>query len=143
MQRVRDRRCDGVIAVGGDQSVGCDRGKVIGVDEIVRDARMIRMLRELLVENDDRAIGALEGLLEWRLRARLAKVRVVVEDLDLGRWLPRRPLIYPILQESFLLTALFICFHVVEQRALRRVSNKSAAEVSRGSLALRRSFSSH
>jgi hypothetical protein len=125
VQRVRGRRCDGVIAFGGDH--GCDRGKVIGVDEIVRDARMIRMLCELLVENDDRAIGALKGLLEWRLRARLAKVMVVVEDLDLGRWLPCRPLIYPILQESFLLTALFICFHVVEHIVIGLVKGESLA----------------
>jgi hypothetical protein len=44
----------------------------------------------------------------------LAKVMLVAEDLDLGRWLQRRPLIYPILHESLLLTALFISFHVVE-----------------------------
>ena len=39
----------------------------------------------------------------------LAKVMLVAEDLDLGRWLQRRPLIYPILHESLLLTVLFIC----------------------------------
>ena len=44
----------------------------------------------------------------------LAKVMLVAEDLDLGRWLQRRPLIYPILHESLLLTALFIGFHVIE-----------------------------
>jgi hypothetical protein len=44
----------------------------------------------------------------------LAKVMLVAEDLDLGRWMQRRPLIYPILFESFLLVALFICFHIVE-----------------------------
>jgi hypothetical protein len=44
----------------------------------------------------------------------LAKVMLLSEDLDLGRWLPRRPLIYPILNEALLLTALFIIFHVVE-----------------------------
>ncbi len=44
----------------------------------------------------------------------LAKVMLVTEDLNLGRWLRRRPLIYPILFESLLLTVMFICFHVVE-----------------------------
>ena len=45
----------------------------------------------------------------------LAKVMLVVEDLNLSRWLPPRPLIYPILHDSFLLTVLFICFHVLEK----------------------------
>ena len=44
----------------------------------------------------------------------LAKVMLLVEDLDLGRWLRRRPLIFPIIQESMFLAVLFICFHIVE-----------------------------
>lgn len=44
----------------------------------------------------------------------LAKVMLVTEDLNLGRWMRRRPLIYPILFESLLLTVMFIWFHVVE-----------------------------
>lgn len=44
----------------------------------------------------------------------LAKVMLVAEDLNLGRWLERRPLIYPILHDSLLFTALFIVFHLVE-----------------------------
>ena len=44
----------------------------------------------------------------------LAKVMLVAEDLNLGRWLERRPLIYPILHDCFLFTALFIIFHLVE-----------------------------
>jgi hypothetical protein len=48
----------------------------------------------------------------------LAKVMLLVEDLNPGRWLRQRPLIYPILQESVLLTVLFICFHIVEHVAL-------------------------
>jgi hypothetical protein len=39
---------------------------------------------------------------------------LIAEDLDLSRWLRHRPLVYPILGESFILTAVFICFHVVE-----------------------------
>lgn len=45
----------------------------------------------------------------------LAKVMLVLEDLNLGRWLDRRPLIYPILHDSILFAVLFIAFHVVEE----------------------------
>jgi hypothetical protein len=45
----------------------------------------------------------------------LAKVMLVFEDLDLRRWLERRPLIYPILFETSVLTILFLCFHVAEK----------------------------
>ena len=44
----------------------------------------------------------------------LGKVMLVVEDLNLERWLRRGPLIYPILFESLLLSVLFIGCHVVE-----------------------------
>lgn len=57
----------------------------------------------------------------------LAKVMLVAEDLDLGRWLQRRPLIYPILHESLLLTALFICFHVVEHIVIGLVKGENLA----------------
>jgi hypothetical protein len=45
----------------------------------------------------------------------LAKVMLIAEDLNLGGRLQPRPLIYPIVQESFLLTVLFIVVHVVEK----------------------------
>ena len=45
----------------------------------------------------------------------LAKVMLVLEDLNLSRWLDRRPLIYPILHDSILFSVLFIAFHVVEE----------------------------
>lgn len=44
----------------------------------------------------------------------LAKVMLVAEDLNLGHWLRGRPLIYPIMHESFVFAVLFICFHVAE-----------------------------
>ena len=44
----------------------------------------------------------------------LAKVMLLAEAVDFGRWLKRRPLIYPILHDAFLFAALFIVFHVVE-----------------------------
>ena len=40
---------------------------------------------------------------------------LVAEDLNLGRWLDRRPLIYPIMHDSLLFTLLFIAFHVLEK----------------------------
>jgi len=52
---------------------------------------------------------------------------LVAEDLDLGRWLRGRPLIYPILYESLLLTALFICFHVIEHIVIGRFKGEALA----------------
>lgn len=57
----------------------------------------------------------------------LAKVMLVTEDLDLGRWMRRRPLIYPILFESSLLTVMFICFHVVEKLVVGVVEKQTVA----------------
>jgi hypothetical protein len=57
----------------------------------------------------------------------LAKVMLVSEDLDLGRWLPRRPLIYPILNEALLLTSLFIVFHIVEHVIIGLFKHESIA----------------
>ncbi len=45
----------------------------------------------------------------------LAKVMLLFEAIDPGRWLRRRPLIYPILFEALLLTILFIVVHVLEK----------------------------
>jgi hypothetical protein len=66
-------------------------------------------------------------VLNERLALVLAKVMLVAEDLDLGRWLKRRPLIYPILHESLLLTALLIGFHVVEHLVIGLVKGETFA----------------
>ena len=58
----------------------------------------------------------------------LAKVMLVVEDLNLLRWLGPRPLIYPILCDSLLLSILFICFHVIEKLIAAVLAGKSFAE---------------
>ncbi|MBV9249340.1 MAG: hypothetical protein JO227_08875 [Acetobacteraceae bacterium] len=58
----------------------------------------------------------------------LAKVMLVVEDLNLLRWLRPRPLIYPILSESLLLSLLFICFHVIEKVITGLLAGKSVVE---------------
>ncbi len=44
-----------------------------------------------------------------------AKVMMLFEMFDPGRWLRKRPLIYPILYESFLLMILFLVVHVIEK----------------------------
>lgn len=44
-----------------------------------------------------------------------AKVMMLFEIFDPGRWLRTRPLIYPILYETSLLTLLFIVVHIAEK----------------------------
>ncbi len=44
-----------------------------------------------------------------------AKVMMLFEVFDPGRWLRKRPLIYPILYESLLLTVLFLVAHTIEK----------------------------
>lgn len=48
----------------------------------------------------------------------LAKVMLIAEDLRVGHWLKPRPLIFPILGESFIFTVVFICFHILEHLAI-------------------------
>jgi hypothetical protein len=57
----------------------------------------------------------------------LAKVMLLTEDLNIGRWMRRRPLIYPILFESLLLTVMFICFHVAERLAVGLAKGETVA----------------
>jgi len=45
----------------------------------------------------------------------LAKIMLVAEGLNVGRWLHGRPLIYSILFQSFIISVLFICFHAAEK----------------------------
>jgi hypothetical protein len=55
----------------------------------------------------------------------LAKVMLVAEGFNFGRWLNRRPLIYLILYNSFLFAALFIVFHVVEDLVIGLIHGDS------------------
>jgi hypothetical protein len=57
----------------------------------------------------------------------LAKVMLLFEHFDPGRWLRRRPLIYPILYEAFLLTILFIAVHVLEKAIEGVIKGKTVA----------------
>ena len=45
----------------------------------------------------------------------LAKVMLVIEDLELARWIRAKPTIVVILYEAIVCTLLFLCFHVVER----------------------------
>jgi hypothetical protein len=58
----------------------------------------------------------------------LAKVMLVAEDLQLGRWLRGRPLIYRIIFETFLFSILFICAHAVERVVVGLFNDRDIAE---------------
>jgi hypothetical protein len=45
----------------------------------------------------------------------LAKVMLVAEDMNLGRWAPQSRLIHRIVFETVLFVLLFVCFHVIER----------------------------
>jgi len=57
----------------------------------------------------------------------LAKIMLVLEDLNLSRWLARRPLIYPILHDSLLFSILFVAFHVLEEIMVGLFRGETAA----------------
>ncbi len=57
----------------------------------------------------------------------LAKVMLVGEHMNLSRWLNRRPLIYPILHDSFAFAVIFIVFHIVEQWIVIIVKGEAVA----------------
>ena len=57
-----------------------------------------------------------------------AKVMMLFEIFDPGRWLRRRPLIYPIFYETLLLTVLFLVAHVLEKTIEGLVRGKTIAD---------------
>jgi hypothetical protein len=57
-----------------------------------------------------------------------AKVMMLFEVFDPGRWLRRRPLIYPILYETLLLTILFLVAHVLEKTIEGLVRGKTVVD---------------
>ena len=57
-----------------------------------------------------------------------AKVVMLFEVFDPGRWLRKRPLIYPILYESVLLTVLFLVAHVLEKTIEGLIRGKTPTE---------------
>ena len=58
----------------------------------------------------------------------LAKVMMVAEYFEFGAWLRGRPLIYPIVANSFFLSVLFICFHVIEKVVAGLIHGESVAD---------------
>jgi hypothetical protein len=71
------------------------------------------IIQDIILRQEGRPV-ALQGVALINALV-LAKVMLVFEDLDLGRWLELRPLIYPILFETSVLTILFLCFRVAEK----------------------------
>ncbi len=57
-----------------------------------------------------------------------AKVMMLFEIFDPGRWLRKRPLIYPILYETLLLTVLFLVAHVLEKTIEGLLRGKTITE---------------
>jgi hypothetical protein len=57
-----------------------------------------------------------------------AKVMMLFEIFDPGRWLRARPLIYPILYETLLLTLLFLVAHVLEKTIEGLLRGKTIAD---------------
>src|ERR1700751_4519955 len=57
-----------------------------------------------------------------------AKVMMLFEIFDPGRWLRKRPLIYPILYETLLLTVLFLVAHVLEKTIEGLLRGKAIAD---------------
>jgi hypothetical protein len=57
-----------------------------------------------------------------------AKVMMLFEMFDPGRWLRTRPLIYPILYETLLLTVLFLVAHVLEKTVEGMLRGKTVIE---------------
>ncbi len=58
----------------------------------------------------------------------LAKVMLVADDLRLGERFQEKPLIYPIIYKSIVFTAVFICFHVLEELLIGIVKGKPISE---------------
>lgn len=57
----------------------------------------------------------------------LAKVMLVIENLELARWLRGRPAILVILYEAAVCTILFLCFHVLERLVVNHLRGVSEA----------------
>ena len=61
----------------------------------------------------------------------LAKVMLVADDLRLGEWRGRRPLIYPVLLRSVLFAIVFIVFDVIEKVVIGVTMAKPSQRASR------------
>ena len=72
------------------------------------------MLNQGLVLREHGINFAMQGLAFFNALV-FAKVMMLFEVFDPGRWLRKRPLIYPILYETLLLTVLFLVTHVIEK----------------------------
>ena len=64
----------------------------------------------------------------------LAKVMLVIEDLEVARWLKGRPLILVILYEAVICTLFFLVFHVIERSVVAKFTGHAitASEIEVG-----------
>ena len=82
MQRMRRIRRDAGVALRAWQAFLRDRWRVVGVDQVMRDARMVRVFSELLLEDRRRlervAIGLVGALLDGDQVERIENLRFVI-----------------------------------------------------------------
>lgn len=79
------------------------------------------VLNEWIIQKQHGIDFAAQGLAVFNALM-LAKVMLVLEALNVGQWLDRRPLVYPILHDALLFTVLFIAFHVTIRTKNTRVA---------------------
>ena len=84
-------------------------------------------LNQGIVMREDGVPWAMEGFALVNALV-FAKVMMLFELFDPGAFLRRRPLIYPILYESFLLMVLFLVVHVAERVLVGAIHGKTVAE---------------
>jgi hypothetical protein len=83
-------------------------------------------LYERIILRQGGSAGATQGFALFNALV-LAKVMLVAEDLKIGRWWRERPLIYPILTESFAFAVVFILFHIAEHIVVGLIKGEAVA----------------
>lgn len=91
------------------------------------------VLNQALVERAHGGTVTFQGLAFLNALV-LAKVMLVVEELEVARWLKGRPLILVILYEAVICTLFFLVFHVIERSVMAKFSGHAvtASEVEVG-----------
>lgn len=84
---------------------------------------MFKLNQLLILEKEGMSL-ALHGLTIVNALM-LAKVMVLYEHFDVSHFLRDRPLIYPVLFESLLLTVLFIVFHIAEHVVIGMIGGET------------------
>ena len=84
------------------------------------------VLNQALVEREHGGTIAFQGFALFNALV-LAKVMLVVERLELARWLRGRPVILVILYEAVICTLFFLVFHVIEKLVMAKLSGHALA----------------